>query len=461
YDLDDQPRAAVEDVNDYREGGFHPVVIGDLLGECGRFRVVDKLGDGGCGTVWLCRDQAENKWRAVKILSAHMSHNCRDIIALDHFTSMGIGREQREENHVFLPLDHFWIKGPNGDHLCHVLPLLGPSLRVLMDTYRDNGALLKDISFQLVEAMDFIHSADICHGDFRAENILLRLSDEIDDMTEADLREKLGMGDRETTVDVIADCDEGDRDPGVPDYLVGKVEVDISSGFCLPEVAVVDFGMAYHAENCPTTHTGIPFHYAAPEDMFLQVEHGFEADIWTLACTIYEIHTEYPPFTEDGEVSEAVRNMETEIGPLPRRYREAYQESLGPLSKNKVDIPDDLPVSITTQNMERTKKDMMDAKHTDRLLVAGMVGEVPLRRLKQTTDATGGVEDYTVSGRIPPFYPSYHEMCETHHDPRELVSARMSLSAANKLADFLMTVFKWDPLERASTGDLLNHEWFE
>src|SRR3569833_2601934 len=51
----------VEAKDHYRPGGFHPVHIGDKLDEDTQFHVIHKLGHGGYGTVWLCRDATHNK----------------------------------------------------------------------------------------------------------------------------------------------------------------------------------------------------------------------------------------------------------------------------------------------------------------------------------------------------------------------------------------------------------------
>ncbi|KAG5456976.1 MAG: kinase-like domain-containing protein, partial [Olpidium bornovanus] len=48
-----------EDTKDYRKGGYHPVAIGDVFKEDGRYRVVRKLGWGHFSTVWLIWD---TKW---------------------------------------------------------------------------------------------------------------------------------------------------------------------------------------------------------------------------------------------------------------------------------------------------------------------------------------------------------------------------------------------------------------
>lgn len=45
-----------ERMRGYRQGGFHPVSLGDTFKD-GRYMVHHKLGWGGFSTVWLVRDQ--------------------------------------------------------------------------------------------------------------------------------------------------------------------------------------------------------------------------------------------------------------------------------------------------------------------------------------------------------------------------------------------------------------------
>jgi serine/threonine protein kinase len=52
HDLSDP----VEDVQDYRPGGYHPLYLGDYL-QSARFMVLRKLGYGSYSTVWLAKDQ--------------------------------------------------------------------------------------------------------------------------------------------------------------------------------------------------------------------------------------------------------------------------------------------------------------------------------------------------------------------------------------------------------------------
>lgn len=42
-------------VEDYRPGGYHPVLLGDMFNN-GQYKVLRKLGEGSYSTVWLARD---------------------------------------------------------------------------------------------------------------------------------------------------------------------------------------------------------------------------------------------------------------------------------------------------------------------------------------------------------------------------------------------------------------------
>ncbi|KJK67857.1 Eukaryotic elongation factor 5A hypusine DNA-binding OB fold [Aspergillus parasiticus SU-1] len=57
-----------ESLEKYKPGGYHPIMIGDMLH--GRYHIVDKLGFGGYSTVWLARDTRLEQYVAVKVCIA-------------------------------------------------------------------------------------------------------------------------------------------------------------------------------------------------------------------------------------------------------------------------------------------------------------------------------------------------------------------------------------------------------
>lgn len=149
-----------EDVENYRKGGFHPVHLGDEL-DNGRYKILHKLGAGGFSTVWIARDRSENDWVAVKIvdakhsvLNAKKNAVCQD--ALDKLQAKFVVSEIRQ----------FYHDGPNGRHLCIVLPILGPSASELSYglTCRLTPKIARNLSYQAAQAVCELHSHGVCHG---------------------------------------------------------------------------------------------------------------------------------------------------------------------------------------------------------------------------------------------------------------------------------------------------------
>lgn len=151
----------LEPLIEYRECGFHPIHIGDTLGENGRYRVIHKLGHGGSGTVWLCRDSLIPGYVAVKVMSGDISTENMPTRALEKLDRSAPGAE-----YINMPLDIFSVEGPNGTHQCIVLPVLGPCVSPSLwhTMKRDPGLVLRNMAYQVAMAMNFLHKNGICHG---------------------------------------------------------------------------------------------------------------------------------------------------------------------------------------------------------------------------------------------------------------------------------------------------------
>ncbi|KAH7876539.1 uncharacterized protein C8R40DRAFT_1042251 [Lentinula edodes] len=59
----------VENVDNYRPGGFHPVKIGDNF-SAGHYRIIHKLGFGGSSTIWLTRNEKFSETGSGKLVAA-------------------------------------------------------------------------------------------------------------------------------------------------------------------------------------------------------------------------------------------------------------------------------------------------------------------------------------------------------------------------------------------------------
>lgn len=69
--------------------------------------------------------------------------------------------------HIIHLLDFFYHVGPNGRHLCLVFNVLGPSMSYFANygpNFRLDGPLARNVSAQLLLAVDYLHSYGIAHG---------------------------------------------------------------------------------------------------------------------------------------------------------------------------------------------------------------------------------------------------------------------------------------------------------
>lgn len=170
FSIQFQPSALddVEDIEEYRTGGFHPVHIGDVFAKEG-YRVLHKLGYGGFSTVWLARDDHYHRYVALKIITAEASNNCKELQILDHLRTKSNALPGRK--HVASILDHFNLKGPNGTYVCLVSQVAGPTITQLSyspgqvaGSRRLRASIARKAAWQAANALSYLHSSGIVHG---------------------------------------------------------------------------------------------------------------------------------------------------------------------------------------------------------------------------------------------------------------------------------------------------------
>jgi serine/threonine protein kinase len=119
----DEIEANSEPVDGYDSKLYYPLTIGEVLDE--RYKIVHKLGWGGCSTVWMAHDTGERKYVALKILtSAKCEHT--------HGESNVINERLQGRRKSNLVTYHKTFELPAGkrSHVNRVLvlPLMGPNL---------------------------------------------------------------------------------------------------------------------------------------------------------------------------------------------------------------------------------------------------------------------------------------------------------------------------------------------
>lgn len=464
----------LEDVEQYKRGGYHPVHLGDQLDD--RFEVFHKLGFGPDATVWLCLDTRAQNWRAVKIMRAALSslpslafpysfdeaaRTCDELLLMQHFENKGVDAEEAGRHHVVIPDESFQINGPNGTHVCLVLPVLGPSILSKLNAPETHGEILH----QVANSLRFLHEHGVRHGDMRPQNILLRLRD--DDFAKDDMDLLLGLPELEKVRREVSETDlDNDRDPGphAPRYLVRPTSLE---GLGVEDkVAVVDAGGYYHsADGEVSVHPDLPLAYAAPEIVYASPEDSvsrLESDVWALGCTIAELRCGKPLFgvgRYGGGEKKYLEDLEYLFGPLPNPYRSAqgaladefiFEETHSTLSEAGEQIPGNRirnqegcgspwqPMSMSSEELVQSRKESFSNSGRSCPIEAAISQErhwfnFPLDGEGQP-DQSGDMVAYTQS--IPD-------------------------NEVPELGDLLRKIFQYDPSERISIEEVLQHPWFQ
>ncbi|TVY87540.1 Serine/threonine-protein kinase [Lachnellula willkommii] len=287
--------ADAEDREEYQLGGFHPVHIGDRFGTAGRFRVIHKLGRGGLATIIIADESGD------------------ESSGLRFANKEGLDFGEAGGECVAVPHEHFWHDGPNGRHLCLVLPVLGPRVSALWGTFKDPARVSQDIALQRLFPANTVLSIY-----FRPSNILLRLT-VFDDLSEHELIDLFGEPNKEPLVTI-----SGERPaPSGPEYLVESLDLDcLPARFISDQISIIDFGESYHIHS-PPADLGITASFRSPELLFDNTI-GVGCDMWALACTLYEVRTNSPLFENFMDDDEVIMQMVPLLGKLPEPWWSAW-----------------------------------------------------------------------------------------------------------------------------------------
>ncbi|KAI0023839.1 protein kinase-like protein [Xylariomycetidae sp. FL0641] len=425
----------LEDVQDYNKGGHHPVHLGDRFLD-GRLEVIHKLGFGGFGMIWFCRDTEAEKWRALKILSAEHSAKGVEEKIYDHLQAHATS-EELDANHIAVPLERFWIDGPNGRHLCFVMPVFGLHVGHWSNTVKDHEDIqgsarkINAVCCQIVKALKYLHGHGICHGDLKPSNILMRIEG-LDDMTEERLMDLMEPP-RAAEVQTLSGAPPGDR---APEYCVYKAEEFWSETLVIPTVAMIDFGEAFFMDD-PPKMLGTPVLYSPPEVIFSGTRPvGHYSDIWSLACTLFEIRHKGPLFTsyQSVSVTSTVESMEIFLGPLPEPYRAAlkrrWQASMG---NEFSGITED-----TTPYSE--------------------LGPLTCTKEYHEEIVQGRMQNTSLSNLFESILGSQRRYSDWQTDD-DTIEYRYPQKDVSSLSDLLTKMLRYDPTERFTINQVFAHPW--
>ncbi|MGB3367616.1 MAG: Stk1 family PASTA domain-containing Ser/Thr kinase [Acidaminobacteraceae bacterium] len=228
--------------------------IGLLLGN--RYKIVEKIGDGGMALVYKAKCQLLNRFVAIKILRPEFANEEEFLIKFDKESQAAASLSHPSIVNIF-------DVGADDDIRYIVMELVnGITLKQYIkeqSTFLPNAEIL-DISKQIAQAIEHAHANNIVHRDIKPHNILMA----------------------------------GD----------GRVKVS-------------DFGIARAVTTSTVVNNNEivgSVHYTSPE----QARGGFvdeRSDIYSIGILMYELAANRVPFEGDTPISVALKHLKEEVTP--------------------------------------------------------------------------------------------------------------------------------------------------
>ncbi|KAF5673688.1 CMGC SRPK kinase [Fusarium circinatum] len=416
----------------YHPGGYHPVHLGDVIQE--RYHIIRKVGWGQYSTVWLVVDMKMNRYVSLKITLATQTD--------DTSKEVSIYRSHLQDESPFLVLLHdtIRIKGSNGEHDGLVFETMGPNLTTLLKIRpefqigepwerRFTKSFAKEALRDTIQALHFLHEHGVIHGDLHPGNILTCV-----EKLEVTLSAEINLKQPESDAQPLNRKD-GKQDLWAPSYLLEPRPLSDYFSYGLhPLVKLGDLGGAFVEEDHIMGAKAItPVALRAPETI-LDERLGMCIDIWAFGCLVFEMITGRPLFVAiqslEGEDYDETSNDEhliqlwEVIGPLPKPLLEKWRRADQYLDTSGKR----LEVKPQEDDYVSGDEDMESGDGTDEESYGP-----PLAYLG---------EFLSLEGQL---------MAERPGDIDE--------AEVKEILELLRWIFQYDPVDRPSTSDLINHPW--
>ena len=139
----------------------------------GSYSILDRLGAGGMGEVYLARDSRLDRTVALKVLSADVSSDKRRM--------QRFRQEARVASSLNQPniLTIFEFGEVDGQTFLATEYIDGETLRDHLRGHRLKLPEILDIAIQILAALDAAHEARIVHRDIKPENVMIRRRDRV------------------------------------------------------------------------------------------------------------------------------------------------------------------------------------------------------------------------------------------------------------------------------------------
>ncbi|MFC1530571.1 serine/threonine-protein kinase, partial [Gemmatimonadota bacterium] len=134
-----------------------------------RYKIIDKLGEGGMGTVWKAEDTTLHRLVALKTLSSHLTE---DEEAQERFIREA--QSASSLNHPNITTVHEFIEEDDTRLICMEY-VEGKTIRDMVESGVVSVRKAIDIIMQAAEALDAAHNKGILHRDVKSANIMVNM----------------------------------------------------------------------------------------------------------------------------------------------------------------------------------------------------------------------------------------------------------------------------------------------
>lgn len=240
-----------------------------------KYRIVKKLGKGYFGRVVEVIDMETEKTMALKI--SRNKSKCKKAAKTEIMTLRYISRRDPNNMSLCTKMTNCFVY--NG-HYCMTFELLGCDIYHFLKKNAFFPFPLNDvrhIAYQLCYSVNFLHRRGIIHTDLKPDNIL--------------------FVDSSYTKEYNAEKSRNIR-------LINRTDIRL-----------IDFGCAV-GDEMPHSFTICNRYYRAPE-VLLKLNWSHPADVWSIACILYELYTGNILFNTEEDNSEHFGIMEKVLGAIP------------------------------------------------------------------------------------------------------------------------------------------------
>lgn len=406
-----------ENQQNYKEGGYMSINAGDMLRN--RYMMLHKLGWGEFSTVWLAFDrdatEPQHTFVAVKVAKCHAS--VTESSKYENNLLTFVRANIRSKSPVTYLLDNFEHRGQYGNHFCMVMPLHGSNMLSIIDYMKARKrrrsdkeiSMIKEITASTLQSLNDLEALNVIHTDLKPENVLCAAPDpKTLQIIQSFLNRNPGLVSAET---------QRLFEQGDPNHLVCLADFGLSvllepSTNNNEQVRAVgrkkEFLCTKAGQVTNVNGTMIQTReYRAPEILF-GTDFCPRSDVWSVGCMVYEMIT--GDFLVD-----------------PKRKTRVEKE--------------------------------MDVEHL--AMMIQIIGPVPSRitQLMRSPNPPRYLGNYfNEQGQF--LYADRYR-----HYPRRSLAAELEVflepAEAERAAQFIMSCFTYDPMERCHPADLMRHSWLK